>query len=162
VFDRVPHQYLGVMCLGWAIVNADSPRRKLLVTAIAVLALADFAWRSEYVLVFPFIATLFLVASARVSLPAVAGRIVHVIAGASLFIYLTDHQIGLVLSRAGLGDHAVVMVVLAVTIGVAVGKVWEVTSTVAMRLQRDARTSLALRRPTVAMAVTPTPGAESR
>ena len=135
LYDRVAPYYLGAMCLGWAVAHADSPRRRLLVVAATVLTFAQPAWHSEDVLVFPFVATCFLLGFPRVSLPVHVGRLVNLIAGASLFIYLTDHQTGLVMTKAGLGDHGVVMVVLAIAVGLGAWKGWDIATSIAMHLR---------------------------
>ncbi len=138
ISNRVPYYYLGAMCLGWALVHADSPRRKLIVAAATLLTFAGPAFYSQYLLVFPFVATFFLLFCPRVALPLHVGRLVNLIAGASLFIYLTDHQVRWGLTKVGLGEHPVVMLLLAVIVGVAAWKLWEITSSVAMRWQRKA------------------------
>ena len=146
LYDRVPQANLGIICLGWAVMNADTPRRKLIVMTAAVLTFADAAWHSESLLVLPFVATFFLLLCSRVSLPLHVGRLVNLLASASLFIYLMDHQIGLALTKAGLGNHSVVMLVIAVAIGVAAWRAWESGSSAAMRWQRQVRAKLELLR----------------
>jgi amino acid adenylation domain-containing protein len=139
--DRVPHHYLGAMCLGWAVVHADSLRRKLLVVALTLLTFAAPAYRSEGLLVFPFVASFLLVSLAQVSLPVVAGRLVNLIASASLFIYLVDHQVEWALSKVGLGSHPVVMVAIAVVLGVGFRTGWERASARVIRRFRGSAAS---------------------
>ncbi len=133
LFDRVPQMYLGAICLGWAIVHAESLRRRLLVVAATVLTFADAAWQTERLLWLPFAAACFLIFCSRVALPLYVGRLVNLVATASLFIYLTDHQIGSALVNLGLGDQVLVMVIIAVAGGVVVWKLWDSASTIAMR-----------------------------
>ena len=47
------------------------------------------------------------------------------IAGASLYIYLLDHQVAFVLGKLGLGAHPLVMLGIAVLAGVAAQKAWD-------------------------------------
>ena len=80
---------------------------------------------------FPFVATFVLVTWQRVALPVFFGRLVNVVASASLFIYLTDHQSALVLAKLGLPPAAGVPI--AVAVGIATRKLWETTSAAAVR-----------------------------
>ncbi|MEO8698602.1 MAG: AMP-binding protein [Kofleriaceae bacterium] len=139
--DRVPQQYLGAVFLGWTVIHATTLPRKLLVLGVMLLTFADFAWKSEYYLVFPFVATAFLVFSQRVSLPIYAGRLVNIVASASLFIYLTDHQVELVLGKVGLGSHPWVMVVAAVIVGIVAWWLWERAAHFAHRLVPRSQTT---------------------
>ncbi len=85
------------------------------------------SWRSHYILAFPFVTTVFLIFSERVSLPRHLGRLVNVIASASLFIYLCDHQVEWVLEKTPLAGN-VLEVPLAVAVGVVAWKAWEMLS----------------------------------
>jgi hypothetical protein len=53
------------------------------------------------------------------------GRVVTIIASASLFIYLTDHQVGLGLEKAGLDRFPIAMVGVAAVVGIAAWKLWD-------------------------------------
>ena len=53
------------------------------------------------------------------------------VAAASLFIYLTDHQSALVLAKLGL--HPAAGVPIAVAVGIATRRLWETTSAAAVR-----------------------------
>ncbi|MBX3154817.1 MAG: AMP-binding protein [Deltaproteobacteria bacterium] len=132
--DRVPQRYLGAVFLGWTLIHATTRPRKLVVLALAALAFADFAWKSDDYLFFPFVATAFLLACRRVSLPLLVGRVITVIASASLFIYLTDHQVELVLLKVGI-PHGALMVALAVVAGIVVWKVWELAVALTKRVR---------------------------
>lgn len=123
--DRVPHHYLGAVFLGWALVHATTPRRKTIVAAVTLVAFAQFAWESDYYLWFPFLATFFVLAVDRVSMPRLLGRLVNIVASASLFIYLTDHQVGWAFEKAHLADHGILMVTTAVLVGVVLWKLWD-------------------------------------
>lgn len=132
--DRVPHHYLGAVFLGWAIVHATTPRRKLVVAAVTLVAFAPFAWESEYYLWFPFVATFFVLAVDRVSVPRLLGRLVNIVASASLFIYLTDHQVGWAFEKVHLADQGLLMVVTAVIVGVALWKLWDLATAVVLAI----------------------------
>jgi amino acid adenylation domain-containing protein len=125
--QNVPYQHIGIIFLGWALIHADTPRRKLLLLAMIVPTFADEAWRSKYILAFPFVTTVFLTFSERVSLPRHLGRLVNVIASASLFIYLCDHQVEWVLEKTPLAGN-VLKVPIAVVVGVVAWKGWETLS----------------------------------
>jgi hypothetical protein len=125
--QNVPSQHIGILFLGWALIHADTRRRRLLLVAMTVPTFADEAWRSHYILAFPFVTTVFLILSERVSLPRHLGRLVNVIASASLFIYLCDHQVEWVLEKTPLAG-SVLEVPIAVAVGVAGWKAWELMS----------------------------------
>ena len=125
--QNVPYQHIGIMLLGWALIHADTLPRKLLLLAMTVPTFADEAWRSKYILAFPFVTTVFLIFSERVSLPRHLGRLVNIIASASLFIYLCDHQVEWVLEKTPLAGN-VLKVPIAVGVGVVAWKAWEVMS----------------------------------
>ena len=135
--DRVPQAYLCEICLGWAVVHADSRRRKLAVVAATMLTFLPIAWQLQDLLLLPFAATLFLLRWNRITLPRRLGRAAQLVAGASLFMYLMDHQIGVVLGKVGLGAHPVVMLLVVVAAGIAAQRVWEPMSALALqRLRR--------------------------
>jgi amino acid adenylation domain-containing protein len=123
--DRTPVQFLRAVFLGWTLLHASTLPRKLLVVALSIPVFGDIAWHHEEYVVFPFVATTFLAFVQRVSLPVMVGRVVTIIASASLFIYLTDHQVGLVLEKAGLGRFPIAMVGVAAVVGIAAWKLWE-------------------------------------
>jgi hypothetical protein len=125
--QNVPWQHLGIMLLGWALIHADTWQRRLLLVAMTVPTFADEAWRSKYVLAFPFVTTVFLIFSERVSLPRHLGRLVNIIASASLFIYLCDHQVEWILEKTPLAG-SVLKVPIAVVVGVVAWKAWEVAT----------------------------------
>jgi amino acid adenylation domain-containing protein len=133
--QNVPYQHIGIMFLGWAVIHAGSLPRKLLLVAMTVPTFGDEALRSKYILAFPFVATIFLIFSERVSLPRHLGRLVNVIASASLFIYLFDHQLEWVIEKTPLAGN-VVKVPIAVVAGVIGWNVWEsVSAAVVVRLR---------------------------
>jgi hypothetical protein len=125
--QNVPYQHIGIIFLGWALIHADTLPRKLLLLAMTVPTFGDEAWRSKYILAFPFVTTVFLIFSERVSLPRHLGRLVNVIASASLFIYLCDHQVEWVLEKTPLAGN-VLKVPIAVVVGVVGWKAWETLS----------------------------------
>jgi len=124
--NRTPVEFLRAVFLGWALIYATTVPRKLLVVALTIPVFGDLAWYNdkEYVW-FPFATTAVLAFVPRVSLPIQAGRIVTLIASASLFIYLTDHQVENVLSKVGLGPYPIAMVGIAVVVGIVAWKLWE-------------------------------------
>jgi hypothetical protein len=134
--DRVPQAHLGEICLGWAIVHADSLRRRLIAVAATILTFSPIAWMQHDLLVLPFVATVFLVFWSRITIPLHIGRAVQWIAGASLFMYLMDHQIGAVLGKLGLGAHPVVMLLVVVVAGIAAQRAWAPASAFAVQRLR--------------------------
>jgi hypothetical protein len=73
----------------------------------------------------PFVATSCLVYWRRISLPVHLGKAVNLIAGGSLFTYLTDKQIKKLADRTLLVEYPAVTVALAVVFGIIVWKFWE-------------------------------------
>lgn len=134
--DRVPQHFLGAVFLGWALIHAETTARRVVIGLVALVAFAQFAWESEYYLWFPFVATLFVLVVKRVPMPLYAGRLVNIVASASLFIYLTDHQVGWAFEKAHLAHHGVLMVIAAVIVGVVLWKLWDLATTFALRLIR--------------------------
>ena len=122
---RTPVQFLRAVFLGWTLLHAGTLPRKLLGVALSIPVFGDIAWYHEQYVVFPFAATIFLAFVQRVSLPVVVGRVVTIIASASLFIYLTDHQVQLVLEKVGLGRFPIAMVGVATVVGIAAWKLWD-------------------------------------
>jgi amino acid adenylation domain-containing protein len=134
--DRVPHHFLGAVFLGWALIHAETTARKVIVALVTIVTFAQFAWESEYYLWFPFVATGFVLLVQRVSLPLYLSRLVNIVASASLFIYLTDHQVGWAFEKAHLAHHGVLMVVTAVIVGIVGWKLWDLVTAIALRLRR--------------------------
>jgi amino acid adenylation domain-containing protein len=131
LFDHVPHLYLGAILLGWAVVQADSLTRRLWVMAATVATFTEPALRNEGLLVLPFVATVFLVFQRQVTLPVWLARGINPIAGASLFIYLTDRQVNSSVQKTPLGHYPLATLLLALTVGVVCWRVWESASDVA-------------------------------
>ncbi len=133
LYDRTPLYYLRAVFLGWTLVYATNLPRRLIVVALTIPVFGDNAWNHEEDYVwFPFVATAFLAFVPRVTLPVWLGRVVTIVASASLFIYLTDHQTNLVLlkvaERAGIPEgvpFAMVMTVVAVVAGIVLYRVWD-------------------------------------
>ncbi|MEO7330646.1 MAG: phosphopantetheine-binding protein, partial [Minicystis sp.] len=135
-YDRVPQLYIGAMFLGWAAVQADTSRRRLLVVGATLLTFAEPAWHSKELLVLPFAATFFLLYRRQVPLPLHLGKLINLIAGASLFIYLTDYQVRTVVEKTPLRGHPLLTLVIAVATGVVIWKLWEAAFAVATRWYR--------------------------
>jgi amino acid adenylation domain-containing protein len=128
LFDHVPHVYLGAVLLGWAAVQAASPRQRLLVLVAMLATFGAPAWQSEQALWLPFVATTFLVYQHQILLPVQAGKWVNLIAGASLFTYLTDRQVKHLLDRTPLAPHPVLAVCVSLAVGIVIWKSWETLS----------------------------------
>ena len=133
---RVPHHFLGAVFLGWALIHADTAARKWIIVAVTLVTFAKFAWEHEQYLWFPFVATYFVLVVQRVSLPLYLGRLVNIVASASLFIYLFDHQVGWAFEKAHLAHHSVLMVTTAVIVGIVGWKLWDIAAAIARRLVR--------------------------
>jgi len=133
LYDRTPLYYLRAVFLGWTLIYATTLPRKLLVLVLTIPVFGDNAWNHEEDYVwFPFLATAFLAFVPRVTLPVLLGRLVTIVASASLFIYLTDHQTNLVLLKVAERAHipegvplAIAMTVVAVVTGIVLYRIWD-------------------------------------
>jgi len=135
LLHRVPQHFLAVMVLGMAVHHADTPARKALASAVAVLvvaeldlmAVAGIGWQAvtHYVdIALP--AMLALIWLRAVPVPAWLARAGAVIASATLFIYLTHFQFQSVADR--IAPYLLFEVALAIAGGVAASVAWN-TST---------------------------------
>ena len=113
------------MCLGWAASQADTQRRRALVVLATIATFALPAWKSDEVLALPFVATFFLLYKRQVSLPLYVGKVVTLVAGASLFIYLTDYQVKAIVEKTPLGHWPAVTLVIALVAGIVAWRTWE-------------------------------------
>ncbi len=105
--------------LGWVAARAGDTRRRLLVTALAAgLTIGFFGQTHREVIVLGgFLLMLWL---PHVSLPPSLARAAGVLAGASLFIYLTHWQVYPALEDAG---HQWLALVASLTVGIAYARV---------------------------------------
>jgi acyl-CoA synthetase (AMP-forming)/AMP-acid ligase II len=101
--------------LGWAGARADTGRRLLLVSALAALLTIGFFGQPhrEAIVLGGFLLMLWL---PRVALPAPLARAAGVLAGASLYVYLTHWQVYPALEDAG---HQWLALVASLTVGIA-------------------------------------------
>ena len=108
-----------VFVLGWLAARADTRRRRLLVSALAVALLAGFFGQAhrEAIVLGGFLMMLWL---PHVPVPAWAARTAGVLAGASLFIYLTHWQVYPPLEDAG---HPWLALAASLAVGIAYGRV---------------------------------------
>jgi len=136
--DRTPLQYLRAVFLGWTLIYATTMPRKLIILALAIPTFADIAWYHEEYVWFPVVAVVYLLFTTRIQLPIYAGRLVNLVASASLFIYLTDHQVQQVLEKTPLGKYPIVMIGLACVAGIVAWKAWEIAVGIAQRTFRRA------------------------
>lgn len=105
--------------LGWVAARASDTRRRLLVTALAAGLTVGFFGQPhrEAIVLGGFLLMLWL---PHVSLPPVLARAAGVLAGASLFIYLTHWQVYPALEDAG---HQWLALVASLTVGIAYARV---------------------------------------
>jgi len=105
--------------LGWVAARATTTRQRLLVTLLAAaLVLGYFGQAHREVIVLGgFLLVLWV---PHVRLPPAVARVAGVVAGASLFVYLTHWQVYPGLEDAG---HPWLALVASVTVGIAYGRV---------------------------------------
>ena len=107
-----------VFVLGWLGARADTTRRRLIVSAIAVALLVGFFGQvhREVIVLGGFLLMLWL---PHVTVPARLARAAGVLAGASLFIYLTHWQVYPPLEDAG---HPWLALGASLAVGIAYGR----------------------------------------
>jgi len=105
---------------GWAAARARTVRQRLLVSAVPVLTLPGF-WPSMPMREVTIIAGLLVLTWVpTMRLPAWLGRFASVVAGASLFVYLTHFQVYPHL----MGTSSVLAMAASLVVGVAYHRVW--------------------------------------
>jgi acyl-CoA synthetase (AMP-forming)/AMP-acid ligase II len=125
LYRRLPHLMIWLFALGMVAQAARGAGDRILVTALAVVALALWfvdGWNS--ILRFATFAICLLIWVPRIELPGWAVGPVRRIAGASLFIYLTHFQFATV-ARYAVGDEPILLVISALAGGVVVWSVYE-------------------------------------
>lgn len=105
--------------LGWVAARADTTQRRLLVSALAAALTIGFFGQAhrEVIVLGGFLLMLWV---PHVRIPSWLARAAGVLAGASLFIYLTHWQVYPPLEDAG---HQWLALVASITVGVAYGRV---------------------------------------
>lgn len=128
-FSYLPTTHLATFTLGAVIIAARTPRQR----QIAIAALLGFAaatgWLSAtsawlFVLLAGF-AQLFL---PHVRLPRWAAQVVFLLAGSSLFIYLTHVQFLYLFRKVGLGGAPLVGALVSVVLGIFMRFLWDSVS----------------------------------
>ena len=105
--------------LGWLGARAGTTRQRLLVSGLAVVLTVGFfgEWHREVIVLGGFLLILW---RSHVTLPPLLARACGVLAGASLFIYLTHWQVYPPLEDSG---HQWLALVASITVGIAYGRV---------------------------------------
>ena len=108
-----------VFVLGWLGARADTTRRRLLVSALAAALLVGFFGQlhREVIVLGGFLVMVWL---PHVRVPTLVARVAGVLAGASLFIYLTHWQVYPPLEDAG---HQWLALTASLVVGIAYGRV---------------------------------------
>ncbi|MBF4766682.1 AMP-binding protein [Nocardioides agariphilus] len=112
---------LWCLALGWAAAVAGTLRRRALVAVLAVVSAIGFFGDAQRELIVVTGVALLLVDRA-VPVPRLLGRVVHVVAAASLWIYLTQWQVYPGIEDAG---HPYLAVLAALAVGVGVHELYE-------------------------------------
>lgn len=105
--------------LGWAGARADSTRRRVLVSVLAAVLTVGFFGQAhrEAIVLGGFLLMLWL---PHVGVPARVARVAGVLAGSSLFIYLTHWQVYPALEDSG---HQWLALAASLAVGIAYGRV---------------------------------------
>ena len=121
--------------LGWLGARAATTRQRLVVSAIAALLTVGFfgQWHREVIVLGGFLLILW---RSAISVPLLLARACGVLAGASLFIYLTHWQVYPPLEDSG---HRWLALVASIAVGVAYGRVVRPLNQAVGRLVRTPR-----------------------
>jgi hypothetical protein len=133
-----PHNLVWVLALGWVAERATTTRERLAVSAVAVASVAGAfpeVQRGAAVVT----GVLLLTWLRTVPLPARLHRPLGVLAGASLFVYLTHYQVLGLLERFG----PAVAVPVALVVGVAVSRAYSSWTSRVMARTSEARAASA-------------------
>lgn len=119
-----PVQKLWLLFLGVAIAHADTRAKKITVGMLAVGCLFDQVVIAP-ITPFPMLLLWALIALPRISLPTVLTKTVNLVAGASLFIYISHLQFKGLVDKTPLANNSYAYVLAGVLGGIVVWKVWD-------------------------------------
>jgi hypothetical protein len=132
LYNRVPHMLLWMFATGYCVFHASSMPRRLLV---AVLLLAVPCWFFGWTplsdrampgsLLWFSLGGLVLLAVSEVKLPHPLNKLVYLIGGASMFIFMTHGPFRLLAHKLGWSSGPLFDVAFALVGGVAVWWAWE-------------------------------------
>ena len=119
-----PLQKLWLLFLGMAIAHANTHAQKAMVALLAAGCLFDQRLIAP-ITPFPMLLLWVLIAVPRVSLPTVLAKIVNLVAGASLFIYISHLQFKGLVDKTPLAGNTTAYVLAGLLGGVLVWKLWD-------------------------------------
>jgi hypothetical protein len=128
----VPHRVLWFVALGAVLARVTTWRGRAAVSLVALVAVPGFFGEPSRDAVV-VVGVLLVVWLPSVVVPAAIARLVGVLAGASLYIYLTHFQVYMPLQEAGVGPAA--SVAASLVVGVAVWAAVDVAGDVGGRLR---------------------------
>jgi hypothetical protein len=129
LWNRVPHMLLWLFMLGWLMHVATAARQRWWVAA-AVAVLPLIVWREGgvwlgHAVVWVWAGSAALLAVEQVRLPAPLNRMVTIVAGASMFIYILHASIKHVVEGLHVTQSTLVYVAIAIAGGIAGSWMWE-------------------------------------
>ncbi len=119
-----PIQKLWLLFLGMAIAHAHTRSQKAVVALLATGCLFDQVVIAP-ITPFPMLLVWLLIALPRVSLPTVLAKMVNLIAGASLFIYISHLQFKGLVDKTPLAGNTTAYVLAGVLGGILVWQLWD-------------------------------------
>ena len=132
LYDRVVHEQIWLVALGWMLAQAKLRKERIVAIAIAIAVLTmDFLINGA---LRPITTAAFLIilSAPRLPIPAFLARPITLIASASLFIYLTHFQAQSVLNKFPFPSDSDIVAMLfflaALSCGVVVQKMWDFSS----------------------------------
>lgn len=139
-----PFKWLWLLVLGSLVTEADTSRRKWLLSAVAgVVCAAATAGRPWWpglaglVNAFLLLSVWALIWFPRVSLPRVVKQVAVVVASSTLFIYIVNYSVIYhLMPRLGLPAWMPLQVALAVAVGVVMTRAWDRVTALAVTLWR--------------------------
>lgn len=143
-FSYLPTTHIATFMLGSLIIAADTPqRRRIALVALLLFAAATGWFYATLAWTFLLIAGLAQLFKPHIRLPRLAAQLVFLLAGSSLFIYLTHVQLFYLLKQFSPDGFSVFGALLALVLGVIAKRVWDWLAARALHWRRPATSEVA-------------------
>ncbi|MDR7151480.1 non-ribosomal peptide synthetase component E (peptide arylation enzyme) [Hydrogenophaga palleronii] len=134
LYNRVPHMLMWLFALGWVVASANSREQRLL-AGVLVLLLPPLIWSHVlnrfwlgHGVIWVAVGGISLLLVSRVRLFYPLNRIAALVAGASMFIYISHYTLRGWWHRVGLFQHPLIDVLLGIVGGIILWRIWEITT----------------------------------
>lgn len=134
LYNRVPHMLMWLFALGWVVASAKSTEQRLL-AGIFVLMLPPLIWSHVlnrfwlgHGVIWVAVGGISLLLVSRVRLFYPLNRIAALVAGASMFIYISHYTLRGWWHRFGFFQHPFIDVIFSIAGGILLWRIWEMTT----------------------------------